>query len=301
MLATTLMLSASLALGMPIQDHAGHSHDGTDPFGVFLAHNSDAICTVSFILEVSGGQMDTEVPMEATGTLVSRDGMVMLSSSSMDMGNRMNNMRRGRGGRGGGGGGEGMDIEAQPVDIRVMIGSDFDEYDAQLIAKDSSLGLAFVKIDEYEAISDIQPVTFMTPDRMRVGEEVFGINRMNEGHDYAPYIGWTRISGRVEQPRLMWSVTSGYNGRGLPLFNMYGQAIGVLTNQRADAEAPRGGRGGGGRGMGMMGGGGGGGGGGVFLIPSKDINEVLERVRKKDTESEGESADNEPAMATEND
>ena len=295
MLATILMLSASLALGMPMQDHDGHSHDGTDPFGVFLAHNSDAICTVSFILEVRGGQMDTEVPMEATGTLISRDGMVMLSSSSMDMANRMNNMRRGRGGRGGGGG-EGMDIEAEPVDIRVMIGSDFDEYDAQLIAKDSSLGLAFIKIDDYEALSDIAPVTFMTPDRMRVGEEIFGINRMNEGHDYAPYIGWTRISGRVEQPRTMWSVTNGFSGRGLPLFNMYGQAIGVLTNQRSESEAPRGGRGGGGRGMGMMGGGGGGGSDRVFLIPSTDINEVLERVRKQSTDGK---EDNDPAIATE--
>ena len=295
MLATTLMLSATLALGMPVQDHDGHSHDGTDPFGVFLAHNSDAICTVTFILEVQGGQMDTEVPMEATGTLVSRDGMVMLSSSSMDMGNRMNNMRRGRGGRGGGGGGEGMNIEAEPVDIRVMIGSDFDEYDAQLIAKDSSLGLAFVKIDEPEALSDIQPVTFVTPERIRIGEEIFGINRMNEGHDYAPYIGWTRLSGMVEQPRKMWSVSNGFSGRGLPLFNMYGQAIGVLTNQRTETEAPRGGgRGGGGRGM--MGGGGGGG-DRVFLIPSTEINAVLERVRKKDTE--GEVADKEPVVATE--
>ena len=45
--------------------------------------------------------MDQELPITATGTFVSADGLIMLSAENMDLGNRMNRMRRGRGGRGG--------------------------------------------------------------------------------------------------------------------------------------------------------------------------------------------------------
>ncbi len=63
MFATTLTMTALLVLGLPAQDethqadsHAGHSHDGSDPFDVFLDHTTPAICTVSFILDVRGRQ-----------------------------------------------------------------------------------------------------------------------------------------------------------------------------------------------------------------------------------------------------
>ncbi|MCH2132214.1 MAG: serine protease [Phycisphaerales bacterium] len=294
MLVTTLTITAALFMGFPAQDavqadpHARHSHDGSDPYGVFLDHTAPAICTVTFILDVrgGGGQMDREVPMTATGTIVSSDGLIMMSSAAMDMATRGGQwMRRGRGGRGGGEGRD-MDIEATPTDIRIMLGGDFEEHDAELVAKDSTMGLAFLKVTDPTPLSNVEHVTFDTPDRMRVGEELIGISRLSERYDYEAYLGWLKLSGRVDQPRRMWTVSSGYNGRGLPLFNRFGQAVGVLTTSQRSDDAGEGGRGGR-----MMGGGGGGGGAErVFLIPSADVNAVIEQARKKVADAE-EAAD----------
>ena len=194
-----------------------------------------------------------------------------------------------------------MEIETVPMDIRVMIGGDFQEHDAELVAKDSSLGLAFVQIQDPSALSGIEPITFTTPQRLRVGEELFGINRLGEAYDNEAYVGWTRLAGKVEQPRTMWAIGSGYGARGLPLFNLYGQAVGVLSAQREDTEEGRGGGGGrggrGGMGMGMMGGGGGA--ERVFLIPATDVNAVIEQARKKATEMMGGGEASQQVTATE--
>ncbi|MEE2906986.1 MAG: serine protease [Planctomycetota bacterium] len=298
MIATTLTITAALTLGLPAQDaqqhvdHSGHSHDGSDPFGVFLDHTSPAICTVTFILEVSGGQMDREVPVTTTGTIVTSDGLVMLSSSSMEMANRMQRMRRGRGR-----GGEGMDmqLETTPTDIRIMLGGQFEEYDAELVAKDSTLGLAFLQVKDAEALSGIQPISFARSQQMRVGEELLGINRLDDANDYAAYMGWTRLAGKVQQPRVMWKVSPGFSARGLPLFNRYGQPVGVLSTQASEEAAAE--RGGGG--WGGMTGGGGGGNDQVFLIPAEDVQSVIEQARKKAAESTGNAETTLPVTTNE--
>ena len=279
MIATALTITAALTLGLPAQDaqqhvdHSGHSHDGSDPFGVFLDHTSPAICTITFILEVSGGQMDREVPVTTAGTIVTSDGLVMLSSSSMEMANRMQRMRRGRGG-------EGMDMqmESTPTDIRIMLGGQFDEHEAELVAKDSTLGLAFLQVKDAEALSGIQPISFAKPQTMRVGEELLGINRLGDANDYAAYMGWTRLAGQVKQPRLMWKVSPGFNARGLPLFNRYGQPVGVLSPQASEEDTAERGAGRGGENE------------RVFLIPAADVNGVIEQARKKAAESTTEDA-----------
>jgi S1-C subfamily serine protease len=167
-----------------------------------------------------------------------------------------------------------------------MLGGQFEEHEAKLVAKDSTLGLAFLQVKNSEALSGIQPISFAKPQTMRVGEELLGINRLDEANDYAAYMGWARLAGQVEQPRVMWKVSPGFNAHGLPLFNRYGQPVGVLSPQASEEDAAE--RGGGGRG-GMTGGGSGN--ERVFLIPATDVNGVIEQARKKAAESTPKNAE----------
>ena len=269
-----IALLSSFAIGQGHHDHARHSHDGSDPYGVFLDHTSPAICTVSFILEVQGGAMDQELPITATGTFVSADGLIMLSAENMDLGNRMNRMRRGRGGRGGGGNGMEMDFETSVADLRVMIAGDFEEHEAEMVARDSKMGLAFIRLVDMAPLETLEFVAFTSTRTMVVGEELFGINRLGEAHDHEAYLGWTRLAGRTPEPRQRWVVTPGFSARGLPLFNRFGEAVGILTTPMATSDdRPRGGRGGGQGGLA--------GGNRAMLVPASEVQTVIERARQE--------------------
>jgi S1-C subfamily serine protease len=194
---------------------------------------------------------------------VSDDGLIMLSSSGIDAARRRLQPRRGRDG------GEGMQIQSTPEELRVMLDGGTDEHEAELIAQDDTLGLVFVRVLDPSVLSTTNPISFSTPEQMRVGEELIGVNRLSKAYDSAPVLGWTRVTGRITQPRTMWAIGPGFSAGGLPLFNRYGQAVGVLstqTPQSQDADTGRGGPDGGDR---------------LFLIPATDVNAAIEQARQK--------------------
>jgi hypothetical protein len=242
----------------------------------FLEKVSPSIVTVKFILNVTmggGGGMQQEVPVEIAGVLLDESGLVMMPADALDMANRMRrNMRGRRGGRGGGGGGMGdMDIDAEASDMTIILGGEYDEHEAVLVAKDSNLSLAFLQLKDASVAKGRPAITFAKDAAPKVGQELRSVTRFGEGFDFAPYFGKTQITGVVEQPRMMWSVQGRFNALGLPLFDSEGNAVGVMSTQ----EDPMGG---GGMGMGM------GAGGMVFVMPASDVAAALEQARTRAAE-----------------
>ena len=243
-----------------------------------IEDQSASIVTVKFVMNVSmggaGGGMDREIPVEIDGLVVSEDGLIMIPGAPMDMANQMRRQFRGRGGRGGRGGNMGdMEIEATPTDIRVVMGEDFDEYDAVLAAKDSSLQLAFVMLEDTEGLN-LKPIKFDKSADPKLGEELIGLARLGEEYDYAPYFGTFQVTGYVTQPRKMWCISSQFFSPGIPVFNHNGAFVGIMS----DGTTGGGDRGpGGAMGNGMSN-------GHPFLVPAKQVAPTIQQAHERGKE-----------------
>ena len=221
----------------------------------------------------AGGGMDREVPVEIDGIVVSKDGLIMIPGAPMDMANQMRRQFRGRGRGGRGGNMDDLEIEAAPTDIRVVMGEDFDEHDAVLAAKDSSLQLAFVMIEDAEGL-DLKPIKFDKSADPKLGEELVGLARLGEEFDYAPYFGSVQVTGYVTQPRKMWCISSQLFAPGIPVFNHNGAFIGIMSDGTTGGDD----RGAGGGGMnGRMS-------GHPFIIPAKQVAPTIKQAHSRGKE-----------------
>jgi hypothetical protein len=70
---------------------------------------------------------------------------------------------------------------------------------------------------------------------VKLGEELAGVTRTDQGFDYAAYYGTTRVVGQVTKPRAMWLVT-GFLSQGLPLYTTDGRPAGVVVQQTGISE-----------------------------------------------------------------
>ena len=229
--------------------------------GKFLEAKAPSVVTVKSVLKVG----DSERNDERTGSVVDPEGVVMLvnwtstrfrSSSAFKM---------------------------TPTKIRVLFDGDEKEYDAVLGATDSKLGLAFVRVKDLAGKKPTS-VDFAAGTEVKLGDELAGVVRTDQGFDYAPYYGVARIVGQVTKPRSMW-IVSGFIPEGHPLYTMDGRAAGVVVRQvgATDDAASR-----------------------IFLLPAKAVTGVIsegvkrcakavEEAKTQDAEAAAEAAMGEPA------
>ena len=124
---------------------------------------------------------------------------------------------------------EDMEIEAAPTDIRVVIGDDFEEHDAVLAAKDASLQVAFVMLEDVKDLK-LKPLKLTATEEPMIGEELIALARLSESFDYAPYFGTVQVTGRVNQPRDMWCISTQLFSPGVPVFSHSGTFIGIMSD-----------------------------------------------------------------------
>lgn len=269
-------LNTILAMTTAITTSAGALADD-NPYKQLLDDRSGSIVTVKFVMNVTmgggGGGMDREIPVEIDGIVVSDDGLIMIPGGPMDMANQMRRQfrGRGRGGRGGGGMDE-IEIEATPTDIRVVMGDDFDEHDAVLAAKDSTLNLAFVMLEDTKDL-EIAPIGFDKNAKPQIGDELLGLHRLSEEYDYAPYFGTALVTGHVTQPRPMWCISAPMFSPGVPVFTHTGAFVGIMTDGMTGGDTPAGGA------MGAEGLR-----GHPFLVPAKQLAPVVKQAHERGKE-----------------
>ncbi|MDG2055136.1 MAG: hypothetical protein P8J86_10560 [Phycisphaerales bacterium] len=253
-------------------------------FQGLLEKQTPSIMSMKILLQVQitamGNTDEREVNIDSNAVVITKDGLLMMSSDAFNGPQRMSQrMRRGGrgGGRGGGGGGGGdFDVVAEPLEISVLIPGTEEEREATLLATDSKLNIAFVKLDDVAGL-DLHPVTFSGDTKIALGEELTGINLEPAALDYAPYFETVRVTGQIHQPRSMWRVSGGFGERGLPLFNKDGKAVGILSPQ----EMPDDGTGQAGFGGGQE---------RTFLIPSNAVEGAIKQAIKKATDEKNKAA-----------
>ncbi|MHC4598969.1 MAG: serine protease family protein [Planctomycetota bacterium] len=273
-LATVLVAGALLCA--PVRAEETESNFYAD----LLKAKAPALVSVKFVVKISIMGRSNEMGREATGVLVDTVGLVMVSNTELGggMGFRM---------RGGG------SVKPQASNFKVIFPGEEEEYDAILGATDSKLNLAFIRIRDLGE-KKVTCVEFAQAEKLKIGQELVGVERFGKGFDYAPHFTRVLVSGEIEQPRTMYSVSGDRVAQGLPLFDKSGKVVGALASQ-SGAE----GAGGGGRGLNIGGrriripGLGGGGASGVFLIPAVDVKASVGAAKKQAEEALKKAAEEE--------
>jgi S1-C subfamily serine protease len=226
-------LLAVLALAAMLAAPAGAQEDAKKPdWKALLKEKSDSVVAIKFVIQIKvmmGGQVvqDAEQNQELRGTLINDKGLVMAANSNFFP--RVPPNAR-------------FQLEVgQPQNLKILFGNEEKEYDAQIVAKDTKLDLIFVQIMELgdRKISHIGLAGELEPE---IGQELFTTTRLPRGFDNAPVLGRVLVTGEVEKPRRMWSMSGTIAGPGMPVFNFAGEAIGVISNQEASAGVGAGGQ-----------------------------------------------------------
>ncbi len=218
--------------------YAGAGEDESSVHEKLLAAKADTVVNLKFVLKLQitmqGQSRDQEQNMEVRGVLIGDQGLVLTSNTNF--GGIPESVRRQYN----------LEVKATPVELKILFGNEVEEYDAQLVARDSNLNLAFVQILDLKG-REVKGVDLRTGVEPVVGREVIGVSRMSRGFDCAPSVGRLFVTAKVEKPRAMWAVNGSFSGLAHPVYNNDGQIVGILSIQEGSEGVSEGG--------GMMGGG----------------------------------------------
>ena len=220
-----------------------------------MADKSPAIVTIKFMLKMKSQWGDHEAEQEVPGVLIGKDGLLLCANSHF-----------------GGAWLANSGVTVTPSDFKILIGDDTEGREASLIARDTDLDLAWLRLKEVGE----KPVTYVNLEKTAtpvVGERLYALSRLSKFFDRIPVIGEMRMGGATEKPRSLYIPSGGSGPVGLPVFNTDGLVVGVsITQMPTDEEAdPRGG------------------GGGIMILPADKVVKATERALATVTdEAEGE-------------
>jgi hypothetical protein len=124
----------------------------------------------------------------------------------------------------------GASVKVVASDVRVTFADEGKEYPAVLVARDTNLDLAYVRILDLEG-RKVTPVDFASGPVTRTGDPLLLVTRKSRGFDCAALLLRCYASMRVERPRPMWEVTGDVVDKGLPLYDRAGRFAGLVVGQ----------------------------------------------------------------------
>jgi hypothetical protein len=221
MLTTTVLVCSVVA---PTMFPPGEPEGPASPASVrkLLEEKAPALVTVKYVLKgdeggmmgMFGGGEDQE--MEVTGVVIDPAGVVLVSNTQM--GGMMARFSRMMGGMGG--------PAPQPTDIKILAGEDTVGVEGKIIARDSELDLAWIRVST--APEKPYPSVDLTKSASsQVGDYVYSVGRLGKYFDRAPMVTEFRVLGVTRKPRDMY--VAGGAGFGLPVYNAAGECIGVSS------------------------------------------------------------------------
>lgn len=177
-------------------------------YGQIVEKTAPSIVTIKFILK---GEDESEE--ETSGVIIDGSGLVL--ASNLAFGGIM--ARFGN--------------APAPTNIKVMVGDDTEGVEAKLIARDSELGLAWIKVDKAPA-TPYTAISLSDAAEPKVGDPLVMVSLMGKYFDREPMLSDGYVSSIVTKPRrlVMPSVGIVAGGElGLPVFDSAGKLVGVTT------------------------------------------------------------------------
>ncbi|MCC7138619.1 MAG: hypothetical protein IT460_09370 [Planctomycetes bacterium] len=206
LLAPAALLAAAVLAATPVAA-------GGERFAKQLEQKAPTVVVLKLVLKIG----EHENAVERVATVIDPAGVVMTT------------------GLGSTRGGVKVAIES----ARVVFPGDEKEYDAVLGAFDSRLGLSFFRVKDLGG-KKIASVNLDDAVEPKVGDELFGVSRLEDGFDYAPFYGTCEVVGQVTKPRAMWMATGSIVAAlAHPLYAADGRVAGILIQQQGVSEGPR--------------------------------------------------------------
>lgn len=215
-----VLLSASLLFsGAAFAQPAGAaSSAATVSLADVATRRAGSLVTLKFNLSMGQGERE----MEASGVMIEKDGLILASNFPF-----------------GGLASRFGDMAPVAKDIKVLIGEDTVGVDATLIARDTELGLAWLKIKEPKG--EYSFVDFGQGSGPALGDNLYVVSLLGKFFDRAPSVTQGTVSSITSKPRKIYipSLNLADTEFGMPVFDGKGNPVGVITMILPDKdEAP---------------------------------------------------------------
>jgi hypothetical protein len=182
---------------------------------------TDSVVVVKFVLNVHmtfhGQSQDQEISGRVNGVMVDPVGLIMLPARAFKP------QFRGRGG-------QQPEMQATPTNVRVVFPGDPKEYEAVVGATDSRLGLSFVRIKDLEG-RKVKALDLEQTGEVKIGDRLYGVTRLGQGFDFAPFCDFIDVVGEVKKPRKAWTIRGRFIEAAHPLFTAGGMLAGFVIMQ----------------------------------------------------------------------
>ena len=191
-----------------------------------LEDNKEAVVTIQLVLKQKvtfpgGPSQENESKTEATGTVISPDGLTVVSLSITDPTSLLETMMAGTAN-------SGLKMETELRDVKILLG-DGSEVPAEVILRDKDLDMAFIRpLKKPETpFAFIDPYNPAEPQYL---DQVITLNRMGRVAGRAYSASVERIDAIVTKPRTFYipGRDATQTGLGSPAFTVDGDFIGVF-------------------------------------------------------------------------
>lgn len=226
-----------------------------------LAAHQDAVLWISGVCKVSyaaaGGSdepvniPDQERKVEALGTVISTNGMIVTALSGIDPAKEVSGREiRTAGGT--------VKLDASSIlkEVKIIM-PDGAEVPAEVVMKDVDLDLAFLqaKRDAKEfKEAEFKAVELKDSAKVEIAEEVVSISRADEVLNRQPTVYNGQVNVLVKKPREFIRASSG--GIGTPTFNLDGKLVGIGVVRTSKERRSL-----------------------AVLLPAADVEEIAEQAR----------------------
>jgi S1-C subfamily serine protease len=210
--AAVLLACVGLAL-VPVAANAEPAPQQALTFKQLTDARANTLVTIKFILKSPEGEEESE----ATGVLISGDGLVLSSNFAF--------------------GGGPFGGTSTPTDIKVLVGEDTTGVDAKFIARDTELGLAWIKVDTAPS-TPYAYVDFKDSTEVTQGDALLSVQKMGKFFGLATTVSEGHVGAVVTKPRTLVIPTIGMAGGELavPIYNTAGKVVGISTYILPEAE-----------------------------------------------------------------
>lgn len=188
--------------------------------------NRDSVLYVNALvsLEITAGSnppQKEEKKTELVGTVLNKDGLIVVPLSSLDVSSAMDgrtvNTAQGP---------LKLSVKAEIKEVKIIM-PDGSEVAAKIALKDDDLDLAFLRPEKPGAV--FTPVDAKNNARMAALDDVIILGRLGKDLNREPFAATSEIIAVVSKPRVFGKCPA--QSLGLPIFNSEGKFLGIGVNR----------------------------------------------------------------------
>ncbi len=187
-----------------------------------IKNYKDAVLTVRILQKqwtVMGGKesVKRETKNEITGTVISQDGVIVVSGLTAEPSKFFNKMQTGSSLK--------FEIKSQISGIKIIL-PNREEIDGKIILQDEKHDLYFIKAMPEKEIK-FKYINLKDSTKAEIMDEVILIDRLGDIGRREIFVSTARVGAIIEKPRKYYILTEQMVSPGSPVFSISGKIIGI--------------------------------------------------------------------------